>query len=416
MKTDATAPGRPGATCRGAWRRWGYLLAGGSLAALAGAWQAWAPRPVHTIAMRPGSYAERVVASGRVLAAAEVHLGALRLGQVARVTAELGQPVKAGDILVELEAGEATASVRQAEAALAEAEAALAQVHQVKEAVAVSRREAAEAHYGTAQRELERAQQLVAAGAATQADLEQAGRGLATARADRDAARAQALAAAAGGSETRAAAAALAQARARLDVAQAQREQLRVRAPSAGVVLTRQVEVGDVVTPGQLLLVLAASGPTRVAVQIDENQVGRLAPGQTARVSAEAYPEQQFAAHLVTVSPGVDLGRGTVEARLLVPDPPAYLRPNMTVSVNLEICDLDSAVVIPAAALRDGDAAAPWVLVVADGTARRRSVQLGPRAGDVVRVRQGLATGDLVIVDAAASEGMRVRPEPLKIP
>jgi HlyD family secretion protein len=391
-------------------------LAGGAIVALTGAWQAWAPRPVHAITVRPGPFAERVVASGRVLAAAEVHLGALRLGQVARVAVELGQPVRAGEVLVELAAGEAAASLRQAEAALAEAEASLAQVHEVNGAVAVSRREATEAHYGTAQREFERSQQLVAAGAATQMDLEQAARGLAAARAERDAARAQALATATGGSETRVATAALAQARARLDLAQAQREQLRIRAPSAGIVLVRQVEVGDVVTPGQLLLVLAADGPTCVAVQIDETQVGRLTPGQAASVSAEAYPDQQFAAHLATVSPGVDLARGTVEVRLSVPAPPAYLRPNMTVSVNLETCRLEDALVIPAAALHDGDTAAPWVLVIADGAARRRPVQLGPRAGDALRVQQGLAAGDLVIVDATVSEGTRVRPEPVAAP
>ena len=99
----------------------------------------------------------------------------------------------------------------------------------------------------------------------------------------------------------------------------------------------RAVEPGDIVSPGKRLLVVNSSGETRLTAQIDEKNLPYLKIGQAARASSEAFPERSFAARLYYISPGVDITRGSVEARFRVPEPPDYLRADMTVSIDIGV-------------------------------------------------------------------------------
>ena len=72
-------------------------------------------------------------------------------------------------------------------------------------------------------------------------------------------------------------------------------------------------------------------------LQIDERNLGKLALGQKALASADAYPDQRFAAVVSYINPGVDITRASVEVKLTVADPPDYLRQDMTVSVDIEV-------------------------------------------------------------------------------
>jgi HlyD family secretion protein len=93
----------------------------------------------------------------------------------------------------------------------------------------------------------------------------------------------------------------------------------------------------------------------------------------------------------------VDPQRGTVEVRLTVPQPPIFLKPDMTVSVELIGENRPGALVLPAAAVRNADTAAPWVLILQDRRAVRVPVQLGLRGIGTVEIVSGLKEGDLAI-------------------
>ena len=184
-------------------------------------------------------------------------------------------------------------------------------------------------------------------------------------------------------------------------------------APVAGTLIARHVEHGDVVQPGKTLMVLAPAGETQIVVQVDERNIGLLRLGQPALASADAYPEKRFAAIVSYMNPGVDAQRGTVEVKLLVREPPPYLRQDMTVSVDIEVGRSPDAVALPADAVRDATGAAPWVLVVEDGRALRRAVELGLRGTGWVEIRSGLAPGEAVVpVLAPVRPGERVRAQP----
>ena len=185
-------------------------------------------------------------------------------------------------------------------------------------------------------------------------------------------------------------------------------------APADGIILRRSAEPGDVVQPGQTLLVLARDGRTRLVVQVDENNLAHLAVGQLATASADAFAGQRFAAKVLSIAPSIDADRGTIEVKLEVPEPPTYLRPDMTVSVDIEVARRENVIALPLDALRDGSTTAPWVLVLEQRRAVRRPVAIGARTTDQVEIREGLTPGELVIVPGAdvVAPGDRVRPKP----
>jgi HlyD family secretion protein len=189
-------------------------------------------------------------------------------------------------------------------------------------------------------------------------------------------------------------------------------------------VLLRTVEPGQIVQPGRALMALALAGPTQLSAQVDERFLDQLRPDQTAAVVADAFPTQRFMARVLSIAPAVDAQRGAIEVRFaLVEAAPAYLREDMTLSVEVETARRDSALVLPLAALRDGATRAPGdtgaagrVLVRAEGRAQARDVRLGLRTLDAVEVLEGLAAGDEVLLGGALEAGQRVRGRPVAGP
>jgi HlyD family secretion protein len=364
--------------------------------------------PAHVAERRP--LVQRVVASGRVMAPARITLASLTLARVVEVAVREGDAVRAGQLLLRLDDAEARAALAQARGRVQEAAARLDQVRGVSTRTTAEAVRQAELEVAQGERDLERVQRLFDGGAASAAQLDQATQALSLARSRAETATIQAASVRGEGAEARLAAAALRQAQAAEAVARARLDERQLRAPSAALVLTRDVEVGDVVAAGRALLVLAEEGPTRLTVQPDEKNLAVLRAGQPAEAVADAFPGAPFPAAVSYIAPAVDPARGTVEVRLAVPRPPPFLRPDMTVSVNVEVGRKGDALVIPAEAVRDV-ATEPWVLRIADGRAERRAVRVGLRGEGMIEVVDGLAPGDAVVLPAAGviEDGARVR-------
>ena len=177
----------------------------------------------------------------------------------------------------------------------------------------------------------------------------------------------------------------------------------------SGTLIARNVEEGDVVQPGKVLMSLSPTGRARLVVAIDEKNLPRLALHQSALASADAYPEERFTAELVTIHPGVDAGTGAVEVKLDVAAPPATLRPEMAVSVDIEVARRARVLAVPMAAVHDADGS-PWVLRLQGRKAMRQPVTLGLRGAGIAEVIAGLSEGDTLIARSGVVEpGARVR-------
>ena len=357
---------------------------------------------------------QTVVASGRVATPYRVDVGSQIVGTVAAVPVEQGQTVKAGQVLIVLEASEARAGVKQAEVAVTQAEARLRQLREVQLPVAEQTLRQAEANLATKRAQYERNQKLYQSGFVGKSVLDDTQRDVEVAQTQVEASRKQVDTARPTGSDYAVAVTALEQAQATLQAARAKLAYTSVQAPWDGTLIDRDVERGDVVQPGKALMVLAPVGETQIVLQIDERNLSRMKLGQNALASADAYPAHRFAAEVAYINPGIDATRGTVEVKLRVPQPPEYLRQDMTVSVDIEIERRANVLSLPADTVHDATAPSPWVLVVKGGRAHKQAVKLGLRGEGSVEVTEGVAEGDLVVPAAAAriSSGSRLRPVP----
>jgi HlyD family secretion protein len=372
----------------------------------------WQGKAVATLAAKRQNLVETVVASGRVMTPARVQLGAEMVGQVAELTVEEGDRVRAGQVLARLRDDELRAALDQARRGVEEAAARIDELHELTRPLAEQGLLQAQANLAQAEAEFARVQTLADAGFYNQSRLDEARRALDGALAAREAATAQARGNRPQGVARRLAEARLAQSRAAVAVAEAKLANSVIRAPSAGVVVRKWVERGDIVTQGKPLFDLATAGETRIDLQVDEKQLGRLRVGQHADVLADAYPTAPFVAEIYSIAPAVDAAKGSVEVKLRVPAPPVFVKPDMTVSVEIQVGERHDALALPSSAVRDATSARPWVMLLAAGHATRREVSLGLRGGGVVEVASGLKAGEAVIpLEAPVAVGDKVRSE-----
>lgn len=353
--------------------------------------------PSYTLSAMP--LVQNVVATGRVATVSRAQVGSEISGVVLQRLVQEGDQVKLGDLLVVLNSDELLAQVRQAELALTE--------------LASSRRPQAAAELASAKAQLEQASREAArrrnaeAGILSREEVEQAVEAERVARNNYETARVKATALAAGQVEE-------ASLREQLAVAQAQLAKTKIRAAVAGTVLTRDVEPGDLVQPGQTLFTIALTGNTEIRVPLDERNLPQLALQQNATVISDAYPDQSFPARINFIAPSIDPQRGTVEVRLTVNPVPDFLRQDMTVSVNVETAKRARVLAIPNDALSSikGDKAV--VLMVRDGKVQRQQITLGLRGLAMSEVKSGLSEGDQVLADGESSleDGTRVRLKP----
>lgn len=353
---------------------------------------------------------QTVVASGRVETPLRINIGSQVTGTVASIPVSEGQTVKAGQLLIALENSEANAAVAQAQAAVVQAQTRLRQLQEVGLPTAQQALHQAEINLQNVQRQYDRTKQLRSQGFVGQSQLDDAQHNLDLAKSQLRTAQLQVATNSTQGSDYQMAKSALEQAQANLNMARARLDYTTIEAPVDGILIARDVERGDVVQPGKALMVLSPLGQTQLILQIDEKNLSYLHVGQKAIASADAYPNQRFAAELAYINPAVDPQRGSVQVKLNVLEVPAYLRQDMTVSVDIEVAHRDDAIVAPAAAVHDSNSNTPWVMVVERRRAHRRIVKLGVRGSDRVEILSGLQAGDLLISSNTANiaEGQRV--------
>lgn len=361
--------------------------------ALFGSWRAPA---VAAYRVEARALVQTVVAAGRVIGVSRAQVGSEITGVVVERRVEEGDRVAPGDVLVVLRADDLAARVREAEAALAQLE------RSSRPQSEVALREA-EAQLAQAVRESERRRDLFDRNLIAREAVERADEAVTVARAAVERARLEAEALAPGGSDE-------ALLRERLAAARAELEKTFVRSEVAGVVLSRNVEPGDLVQPGRVLFEIQRSGETEILVSFDERNLSLLALGQRARCVADAYPSKPFDAEIVFISPRIDPRRGSVDVRLRVSQVPDFLLQDMTVSVNVETGRRDRALAVPNDALIDVSGDRAFVLAARDGRAQRVAVSLGLRGLAMTEVTAGIEAGEHVLAaSAGVVDGQRVR-------
>lgn len=344
---------------------------------------------------------QTVVASGRVEKVSRTQIGSEITGVVLERLVQEGDRVSRGDVLLVLKSDEISAQVRQAEAELKE--------------LATTRRPQAEFDLANAKVQLEQAQREAVRrrntelGILSAEEREKSIEAEKLARNNLESARLKVASLAPDKVEET-------KLREQLAALQAQLAKTKIRAEVSGIILTRNVEPGDLVQPSQTLFTIALDGATEIRVPFDERNLPLLALQQKAAVITDAYPDQPFPADINFIAPSIDAQRGTVDVRLTVDPVPDFLRQDMTVSVNVETNKREQTMVIPNDALSSISGNKAMVILVRDRKIQRHPITLGLRGLVMSEVVAGLKEGDHVLTDAESvlKDGIRVRIEQTK--
>jgi len=344
---------------------------------------------------------QTVVASGRVEKVSRTQIGSEITGVVLERLVQEGDRVSRGDVLLVLKSDEISAQVRQAEAELKE--------------LATTRRPQAEVDLANAKVQLEQAQREAVRrrntelGILSAEEREKSIEAEKLARNNLESARLKVASLAPDKVEET-------KLRERLAALQAQLAKTKIRAEVSGIIVTRNVEPGDLVQPSQTLFTIALDGATEIRVPFDERNLPLLALQQKASVITDAYPDQPFPAHINFIAPSIDAQRGTIDIRLTVDPVPDFLRQDMTVSVNVETNKRERTLVIPNDALSSISGNKAMVILVRDRKIQHHPITLGLRGLVMSEVVAGLKEGDHVLTDAESvlKDGTRVRIEQTK--
>ena len=358
---------------------------------------------------------DALTTNGRIEAARQVPVHAAASGRVSRLYVQSGDTVEKGKLLLRL-ADEGQSNARQK--AWAQVQAARARVDSYKDGLAPpaaaaleGERNKLEAARESVLEDRARLDRLVARGAAARSELDQASRKQKELEVGIAAVSAQ-LEAPVQAARERELLATVSHAEAALAEADQAISSLLIRAPREGTLFSLPVREGDFVARGDLVAQVGNLGTVRARIFLDEPDLGRIALGTTARLTADAYPGREWGCEVDRLATEiVEFGTRRVgEVLCSAPNPDGSLLPNLAVGVRVVTDRVSGAISVPREAVREiAGNASTWILQ--DGVAKHRSVELGVRGPVFVEVRRGLDGSETVLLAGSAtiSEGQRLQ-------
>jgi HlyD family secretion protein len=301
-------------------------------------------------------------------------------GTLSRVAVDLGDLVRAGQVVAALDRREIDAQVDAAVAAVNVARAGL---------------ESAEASLANAALELDRARNLFERGALPKQRLDAADTGRRASAAQRDLAQAN-----------------LAQVEAALRRARELQRDATLTSPIDGVVVERNYDAGSLVGPGDKPVVVVADlRVMKLQAGVSELEAGRLRVGMPVRVTAQARPGDVFEGRLAAIAPEVDARNRHFAIEVRVANPTGVLLSGMYGTAAIPLERVDDVVAVPrdAVTTRNG---ARVALKIDDDTVREVPVTEGLASGGMVQIASGLQAGDTIVSDARrdVAAGVKVNP------
>jgi membrane fusion protein, multidrug efflux system len=324
----------------GAWAYWGQGGGGGDGGGAGGRGGRDGGRPTFVVAAPAGEaeFAVRIDAVGTAKARESIAVTAKSQDTISAINFRDGQFVRAGHVIVEMSSRQQDAQLIEARAALAEAEA-----------------------------QFQRAQTLAAKGLAPRATLDMR-------RMQRDTAAA------------------------RVNAQGSQVSDRTIRAPFAGVLGLRQVSLGTLVRPGDVITTLDDVSVIKLDLAVPETSMGLLQAGMVVEVRAAGFPDKNLIGVVTGLDSRVDPQSRTIAVRAEVDNPDGLLKPGMLLTATLRADPRRSISVSEAAIVPLGPDRFVYI-AGGDGKAERRAVKTGRRNLGQVEILSGLRLGEPVIVE-----------------
>ncbi len=314
--------------------------------------------PVKVFKVRRERITEKITYTGTLEAWTKINVTPEVGGKIARIHARAGDRVAKGQLLAELETESIRLQLKQAEAGVAVAEAA----------------------YADALRNKERMDRLIKENAVSEQQREKVHLAFDSASAQLD------------------------QARAGMNLARHALDVSLMTAPFAGVIASKNAEVGDVINPmmgGNFgggaggVLTLMDYSKIKITVAVSPEDVGRIRRGQGTVLRVGAFPGREFRGSVSVVNLTADPLSKKFEVEVAIDNPDGTLRPGTFGDLVFEVQSHENALVVPQIAVLEN----AYVFIVEGGKAVRRTVSLGIQNTTTIEVLDGLVEGDTVIVE-----------------
>ena len=290
-------------------------------------------------------------------------------GPVNQVLVDIGDRVKAGEVVIKLDRTNFALGVKQAQAALAAAQAVIRQ---------------AEAQFEQAEKEYRRATDLLEEKVIPQSRFDASEAAFKTAREAVSSTRAQHD-----------------QAKAALEIALEHLKDAEIRSPISGTVVERNVEIGQAVAPGPPLLRIVDQKSLKCDISLPEADMSRVDVGISAVITADVFPGHEFMGKVAVVNPMVDQQTRTFQVRIKVPNPSEKLVDGTFARVNLFAGERRSLAIPRDALQRLPGSGTFYVFVVIDDIAEKRTVRTGQIGERLAEIIEGLSEGEKVVVTGA---------------
>lgn len=184
--------------------------------------------------------------------------------------------------------------------------------------------------------------------------------------------------------------------------------------PMSGFLGTRNVEVGEFVTPNAKVATLIRIDNVFVEVGIIEKDIDKLSLGQKAKVNVDTYPGVDFWGEVDNIAPMIEGKSRTLTAKIKVPNPKSQLLPGMFARTDIMVFEKKNTIIIPAVGLQDlnGDGVFESVYVVREGDiAGVQNIIVGYTTTDYAQIEDGLNEGDIVVTESLGElkDGAKVK-------
>jgi RND family efflux transporter MFP subunit len=326
----------------------------------------------------PAQLLAKLKASGYVVAQRKADVAAKVTGQLTAIMVEEGSLVKKGQVIARLESADVSAQVEQGRANLS---AARARVEQIR------------ADMGNTVLDFERKKKLVSSGAVSRAEYDTAQSRYLSAKASLDATQADVQSSAAA-----------------LKMAEVTLSYYEIRSPFDAVVLTKNADVGDIVTPfgaaanaKAAVVSIADLSSLQVEVDVSESSIGLVRVGLPCDILLDALPDERFEGVVDTIVPTVDKSKATVLVKVRFSGHDPHILPEMSAKVGflskaLKQGEQGPRTMVSVSALT-GAGALRYVFVVQGERVHKKEVKTGKVIGDMVEVEDGIKPADTVVIN-----------------
>lgn len=330
--------------------------------------------------------------NGTLAADQQSDLTSIVPGRVTQVFVERGAKVDEGDPIVRLRDVDYRLQAAAANAAVDQARARLGlqpgQNETSFDPARTSEAQAAAANRDLAVDTLARTEQLAQHGAVSQAELDRARAGAQGAREQFDSVI----------NGVRGALVALRAARVQLAQAGQNVRESTLRAPFAGEIAERYVDVGEYVSPASRIVSLVKTDPLRLEVQVPQQNIGAIRVGQSVAIRVDAFPDETFTGTVRYISAAVRTDTRGLGVDATVPNSEGRLRPGLFASARIDLGRQREVVELPVAGVLD-EAGAHRAFVIANGRVSERVLTIVDRDERHVRVSSGVRAGENVAIE-----------------